>query len=72
MTPTTAGHPASTADRARRSSVKTTLTPGRRRRPAENDEYASFIRRVIRAYARRGAAGDADALADMTACPIGR
>ena len=37
-----------------------------RRRPVENDEYASFIRRVIRAYARRVAAGDVDALADMT------
>ena len=38
----------------------------RRRRRAENDEYASFIRRVIRAHARRVAAGDIDALAAMT------
>jgi ribosomal protein S20 len=50
----------------RRSSVKTGLTRRRRRRRAENDEYASFIRRVIRAHARRVAAGDVDALADMT------
>jgi hypothetical protein len=65
MTPTTADHPASTADRTRRSSVKARLTPNRRR-PVEDGEYASFIRRVIRAHARRVAAGDADALADMT------
>jgi ribosomal protein S20 len=42
------------------------LTPNRRRRRAENDEYASFVRRVIRAHARRVASGDVDALADMT------
>jgi predicted DNA-binding protein (UPF0278 family) len=42
------------------------LTPSRRRRPVENDEYASFIRRLMRAYARRVTAGDVDALADMT------
>ena len=50
----------------RRSSVKAGLTPKRRRRRAENDEYASFTRRVIRAHAKRVAAGDIDALADMT------
>ena len=66
MSLTTADHPTGAGERAGRSSVKTGLTPNRRRRPAENDEYASFIRRVIRAYARRVAAGDADALADMT------
>jgi hypothetical protein len=32
----------------------------------ENDEYARFVRRVMRAYARRVADGDVDALADMT------
>ena len=56
----TAGGPAS------RSTVKNGLTPNRRRRSVENDEYASFIRRVLRAYTRRVAAGDIDALADMT------
>src|ERR1700680_2221574 len=30
---------------SRRSSVKARLTPNRRRRTVENDEYASFIRR---------------------------
>ena len=41
------------------------LTPQRRRRVAENDDYAAFARRVIRAYSRRVAAGDIDALTDM-------
>ena len=66
MSPSRADHPSSAGDRARRSGVKTTLTPNRRRRRAENDEYASFIRRVMCAYARRVAAGDVEALADMT------
>ena len=48
------------------ATVKNGLTPNRRRRSVENDEYASFIRRVLRAYTRRVAAGDIDALADMT------
>ncbi|MGO9781256.1 MAG: hypothetical protein ACLPKE_11745 [Streptosporangiaceae bacterium] len=42
------------------------MTPNRRRRSVENDDYASFIRRVLRAYTRRVAAVDIDALADMT------
>jgi hypothetical protein len=33
----------------------------------ENDEYAAFVRRIVRAYARRIAAGDVEALADMVA-----
>jgi hypothetical protein len=66
MTPLMADQPAGAGDRAGRSSVKARLTPNRRRRPVENDEYASFVRRVIRGYARRVAAGDVDALADMT------
>ena len=66
MTPLAADHPSGAGDRAGRPSVKARLTPNRRRRPVENDEYASFIRRVIRAHARRVAAGDVDALADMT------
>ena len=32
----------------------------------ENDEYASFVRRVLRAYTRRVATGDIDALTAMT------
>lgn len=49
-----------------RSSVNRALTPKRRRRITENDEYAAFLRRVIRAYSRRVARGDIDALTDMT------
>jgi len=47
-------------------SVNDRLTPNRARRPVDNDEYASFARRVLRAYARRVATGDIDALTAMT------
>ena len=50
--------------------VRDTLTRKRRRRHVENDEYAAFVRRVLRAYATRVARGDIDAVADMVA--IGR
>jgi DNA-directed RNA polymerase specialized sigma24 family protein len=46
--------------------VKPPLTRRRRRRPAENDEYAAFVRRVLRAYSRRIARGDIDAIADLS------
>jgi len=49
----------------RPSAVNHFLTPNRRRRLVENDEYATFLRRVIRAYSRRVAAGEA--VADLTA-----
>ena len=49
----------------RRSGVNRSLTPKRRTRVTENDEYAAFLRRVIRAYSRRVASGDIDALAGM-------
>jgi hypothetical protein len=42
--------------------VKNTLTPNRAGRVVENDEYAAFVRRVLRAYARRVADGDLEAL----------
>jgi hypothetical protein len=45
--------------------VNKNLTPGRRRKVIENDDYAAFLRRAIRAFGRRIAAGDIDALADM-------
>lgn len=66
MTPLMVHRSSGAGDPGRQSSVKARLTPTGRRRPVENDEYASFIRRVIRAYARRVAAGDVDALAGMT------
>ena len=49
-----------------RSSVNRSLTPKRRRRVVENDDYAAFLRRVIRAYSRRIVSGDVDALTGMT------
>ncbi len=39
----------------------------RHRDVVENDEYAAFARRIVRAYARRVATGDVEALTDMVA-----
>ncbi len=50
--------------------VKAALTPKRRRRVVENDEYAAFLRRVLRAYVRRIQAGDIEALTDLAALEI--
>jgi hypothetical protein len=50
---------------AGRSGVNKSLTPKPRSRVVENDEYAAFIRRAIRAYSRRVAAGDIDAIGTM-------
>ena len=47
------------------SGVNKPLTPKRRYRITENDEYAAFLRRVIRAYSRRVAAGDIEAITTM-------
>jgi hypothetical protein len=55
-------HPASPAGSA---TVKNPLTPNRAGRTVENDEYAAFARRVLRAYARRIATGDVEALTLM-------
>ena len=48
------------------SGVRKFLTTARRSPVVENDEYSAFARRVIRAYSRRVAAGDIDAISDMT------
>jgi len=48
-----------------KNTVKRTLTPNRRRRVVENDEYAAFIRRAVRAHGRRVAGGDIEALHDL-------
>jgi hypothetical protein len=53
--------------RERSSGVKTPLTPKRRFRVVENDEYAAFLRRVIDAYSRRVASGDIEAITAMAA-----
>jgi hypothetical protein len=47
--------------------VNEPLTSKRRSRVVENDEYAAFLRRVIRAYSRRIAAGDIEAITTMAA-----
>ena len=49
----------------RPGTVKNPLTPNRAGRVVENDEYAAFARRVLRAYARRVAGGDVEALTSM-------
>ncbi len=49
----------------RPDSVKAGLTPKRRRRQVENDEYSAFVRRILRAYSRRVGDGDVEALALM-------
>ena len=45
--------------------VKRPLTSKRRYRVVENDEYAAFLRRVIRAYSRRVGCGDIEAITEM-------
>ena len=50
---------------AARFGVNAPLTAKRRSRVVENDEYAAFLRRVIRAYSRRVAAGDIEAITAM-------
>ena len=49
----------------RRSGVNRSLTPKRRKRVIENDDYAAFLTRALRAYSRRIASGDIDALTAM-------
>ena len=49
------------------SGVNKPLTSKRRYRITENDEYAAFLRRVIRAYSRRVASGDIEAITTMAA-----
>jgi hypothetical protein len=51
--------------RERAFGVNRPLTPKRRRAVVENDEYTALVGRVIRAYSRRVAAGDVDAVAAM-------
>ena len=49
-----------------KNTVKPRLTPQQRRRDVvENDEYAAFVGRVIRAHGRRVATGDIEALTAM-------
>jgi hypothetical protein len=50
-----------------REGVKAPLTVKRRKRQTEGSEYGAFIRRVLRAYSRRVAAGDVETLRDLAA-----
>jgi hypothetical protein len=51
---------------ASNNTVNQQLTPESARPVVENDDYAAFARRVLRAYARRVATGDIEALTRMT------
>jgi hypothetical protein len=57
-------HQGHTSDHA--NTVNRSLTSKRVRPVIENDDYAAFTRRVLRAYARRVATGDIEALTAMT------
>ena len=52
------------AQLTRPDSVKAELTP---KCPCRQDEYAAFVRRILRAYSRRVAAGDIEAITTMAA-----
>lgn len=47
--------------------VKAALTPNRPAQAVENDQYAAFLRRILRAYSRRIATGDVEALVQLLA-----
>lgn len=47
--------------------VNRPLTPERRRMVVENDDYATFTRRVLAAHGRRIAGGDIEGLAALAA-----
>jgi hypothetical protein len=51
---------------AGKNTVNNRLTPERGRPVVENDDYAAFAHRILRAYARRVATGDIEALTRMT------
>jgi hypothetical protein len=51
----------------RPGTVKTALTPIRRRDTVENPEFAAFAARILRACARRVADGDVEGLAALVA-----
>jgi hypothetical protein len=48
-----------------KNTVNRALTLNRRRPVVENDEYAAFTRRVLRAHGRRIATGDIEGLAAL-------
>lgn len=48
------------------NTVNNSLTPNGTRPVVENDAYAAFARRILRAYSRRIATGDIESLTLMT------
>jgi hypothetical protein len=56
-----------TLDHANGSSTQAPARPRKRRSSVENDDYAAFARRIIRAHGRRIAEGDVEGLADLLA-----
>ncbi len=62
------GHPSPSpaASPAGPDTVNGSLTPNRARPVVENDAYAAFAQRILRAYARRIATGDIESLALLT------
>jgi hypothetical protein len=58
--------PSPQASLAGQDTVNRSLTSKRARGLVENDEYAAFARRILRAYSRRVADGDVEALIAMT------
>ena len=53
------------APQTRKNTVNDGLTPKRPQPVTENSEYAAFARRILRAYSRRIATGDVEALAQL-------
>jgi hypothetical protein len=50
-----------------KNAVNDCLTPNPATTAVENDQYAAFVRRVVRAYSRRVATGDVEAITHMVA-----
>jgi hypothetical protein len=57
--------PDHTRPRPHQNTVNDALTSKRQRPVTENSEYATFARRILRAYSRRVGAGDVESLAHM-------
>jgi hypothetical protein len=57
--------PVAGSDEISSQAAPRSLAPKRPRRLVENDEYAAFVRRILRAYARQVGDGDVEALAIM-------
>ena len=52
---------------AKKNGVRANLTEARERGQVENKEFAAFAKRILRAFSRRVAQGDVEALTDLLA-----